>query len=373
MYVPDYPTFRCRWLATPATESSSLSDDRWIPSGRREVFAYAKSGLAAALSGLPSSGRGTALVPTFIPGGVVWAMKRAGFAVRYYPVNADLTLPAESIRERIAAVDPDVVLFVHYFGFVADGYSALAAAARSAGAVVVEDCARGLFGRAPDGALLGSTGDISLFCLHKTLPIPNGGLVRTRQTPLPTPSRSRRELRSALTAGVHRLSQLLGVRPTLTRPTVTVPTDCSLESVRPPPTGGPEYGIGPLSKRGLLRCDPLQIRTARRSRYDRLRASLVDIDGVEVLTPPSHEGACPYGVSISVADSRTRNRLYESLYRRHLPAQIFAWPYVRSVPANRDAEGGTALRSRMLVLPTHQQIPPAAVDRIADCVAGELS
>src|SRR5262245_42829462 len=52
---------------------------------------------------------------------------------------------------------------------------------------LVEDCALSLYSRDPSGRWLGSTGDLSIFCLYKTLPVPHGGVALGPALPTATP------------------------------------------------------------------------------------------------------------------------------------------------------------------------------------------
>ena len=49
--------------------------------------------------------------------------------------------------------------------------------------LLVEDCALSLLSE-PDGRPLGATGDFSVFCLYKTLPVPNGSVLVQNKMPL---------------------------------------------------------------------------------------------------------------------------------------------------------------------------------------------
>src|SRR5437879_1432817 len=67
---------------------------------------------------------------------------------------------------------------IHYAGFSQD-MEAARQLADSAGLPLVEDCALALLSRNGDKPL-GSYGDLSIFCLYKTLPVPNGGALLAR-------------------------------------------------------------------------------------------------------------------------------------------------------------------------------------------------
>ncbi len=365
--VPDAPRFRLRWLATTDVGYPPwLDDPEWIPSGDRRIYSRAKNGLKAVFNSIDTDG--TVFLPDYVPGGVAWAALAAGKDVRYYPVAADLTIPPNQFKTRLEAVDPDIVLFIHYFGFVDAAYPDLRMAAENAGIAVVEDCARGLFSRGPDGDLLGATGDFALFCLHKTIPAPNGGLVIDRQGVTPQPADNRREWRAVLRAAGASVLRAAGIRGDATIPTVDPSSHQSPTTVEPPDRS---LAPGAISRRALMQCDPAAVQSARFDRYRALRERLVDA-GATIITPTPPDGACPYGVGIMAPTEAARRDLYYVLHRRGLPGEVLTWPAVYRPEAIHDKDGALQLRRRLVVLPTHQQMPWSAIDRVVDCVCSQL-
>jgi len=340
-----------------------VTDPTWVPAGDKTVYTRIKSGFRAVLEGL--GGNGTILVPSYVPGGMVWAALVAGFDVRYYPVSADLTLPSEAVHARIRTLDPDVVLFIHYFGFGDEAYPELCEAAKDAGAVVVEDCARGLFSRDANGELLGATGDVALYCLHKTLPTPNGGLIVTRNVPLPTPHGVFSEKRDLVRLTGASVLSTLGVRAQRTPPVIEQSLNGEPSAFSSP--NGP-LEPGGLSRRALDQSDPLAVQKTRLRHYRTLRRRLEEVDSVEILTPPAPERASPYGIAMLAPDSAVRERLYTELYRQRLPSEVLTWPAVHRHDVVADYDGARTLRHRLLIVPTHQQLSENAVTRLADCI-----
>lgn len=364
--VPDAPRFRLRWLATRgATWPDWIEDDRWVPSGSWAVYTRVKNGLRAVLDDLDRDG--PVLLPSYAPGGVAWAALDAGFDVRYYPVSEDLSLPLDAVRGRFETVDPAVVVFIHFFGFVDHSFDELREAASDRGALVVEDCARGLFSRDDDGRLLGSTGDVALYCLHKTLPAPNGGLVVAGERDLPDPSGTRSERWTAVRCGCATALETAGLQLSYTTPVLE-------NGKHDPSTVAPSPELeapGGLSMRAIERSDPETVAEIRLSRYRDLRERLVEAD-VRVVTPAAGDGAVPYGVAI-LADSETqRTDLYAELYERRLPGQVLTWPPVHRHAEVSGHDGALALRRRLVVLPTHQQIPTSRIEDLADVTAEYL-
>lgn len=372
MFVPNSPRFRLadlRWR--PPAEPGWLDDDDWLPPGAHALYATAKTGLMAVLETWRTGGSPVAMLPEYLPPGVLQAFRRTDFEVRPYPVEADLTLPVDRVLAEIDDVEPDVVLLAHYFGFADPAYQAVVDGAKAVGARVVEDCARGLFGRDMDGHLLGSTGDAAIYSPHKTLPVPNGGIVVAPGTALPTPTRTVPESRDLAISAALSAFRLLG-RP---------PPDRSADRNRAEPiqtldsSGTPDLGawvwppaaVGYLSRCGLAETEPAAVQRARHSRYEALRSRLLSVDEVTVRSPEAHEGASPHGVVVTVDDgSAACDAAAAALRRRGLPIERFQWPLTIETAALDAFPGARALREELLVLPCHQQVPARAIEPMVD-------
>jgi len=364
--IPNHPRFRLRWLLRRRGSADWLSDPTWVPAGERAVYRSVKEGLREVLCGLDRSG--TVLLPAYVPGGLVATFLAAGFDVRYYPVESDLSVNADAVRDRLDAVDPVAVVFIHYLGFADENYPALRAAAKRRDALVIEDCARGLFSHDRNGALLGSTGDITLFSLYKTLPSPNGGLIVSATCSLPEPTGRRSEWRDLAGTVLGSLLERAGIQQRqLTR---TAVDDCQQyrETVGP---DGVRSKPGWVSERAFTHVTPATVQSTRYDRYCALRDRLVDA-GVTVVTPAAPPGSAPYGVGVLLDSEADRNRLLARLYRAHLPNEILTWPPAHRADALQRFAGAMALRRRLVIFPTHQQVPRSAIDRLANAVRAHV-
>ena len=134
----------------------------------------------------------------FPPGGEIifpaltfWVMPEMARQAGLTPVFADVdpvtfNVTASAIER---AMTPKTVAVVptHLWGLPCDMNEIAAVAARH-GLVVIEDCALSLFSAAPQGPL-GSFGEIGIFCLYKTLPLPHGGTLALNRSGLEVPPR----------------------------------------------------------------------------------------------------------------------------------------------------------------------------------------
>jgi len=84
--------------------------------------------------------KGTVLLPAYVPGGLVTTFLTAGFDVRYYPVESDLSIDPGRFRERLDTVGPAAVVFIHYLGFADENYPTLHTAASNRDSFIIEDC-----------------------------------------------------------------------------------------------------------------------------------------------------------------------------------------------------------------------------------------
>ena len=117
----------------------------------------------------------TVLAPDYNSGNEVLAMQAAGATIRYCPIGRDLRLDPAEVERQCERHNPDVLYVIHYAGWP-QPMSALADLCRRRSMRLVEDCALALLS-AHENRPLGSFGDWAVFCLYKTLPLPNGAVL----------------------------------------------------------------------------------------------------------------------------------------------------------------------------------------------------
>src|SRR5688572_32519735 len=124
----------------------------------------------------------TVLAPDYNSGNEILAMRAAGAQIQYCPVDREMQMRPERVEELCARHNPDLLYVIHYVGWP-QPMPALLDICRRRGMLLVEDCALSLLSETPGaaplrpGTPLGSFGDWSVFCLYKTLPLPNGALL----------------------------------------------------------------------------------------------------------------------------------------------------------------------------------------------------
>jgi dTDP-4-amino-4,6-dideoxygalactose transaminase len=317
------------------------------------------------------------LVPDYNSGNEVLALEAAGATLHYYSVGRDGQADPAEIERLCAVHHPDVLYVIHYLGWP-QPVRQLAALCRARGMWMVEDCALALLSDA-QAQPLGTFGHWSIFCLYKTLPLPNGAClvqnderleplerISLRQAGLPsllgqTAELMVRGLRSradGLGAAMQSMKRAAG-RAAGAMEVARAPVGdigFSLDDV--------DLAMSELSMRLLKRLDFEGIRQQRIANYRRLGAEL---DGsVHALHPELPEGVCPLFFPILVDDKPGVARL---LKRRGVDALQFwnhgaAMNRVGSSPATR------FLRERVLGLPIHQDLTARHVEYVAEQVRG---
>ncbi len=149
---------------------------------RREALFYAsaRDAMRDLLAHTASAQRGV-LLPAFIGwspnegSGVLDPVRESGVPSDFYEVRADLTLDLDDLRRRLENGRHGIVVVIHYYGRTDPSLDAARALADEHGALLVEDLAHGFYSAATGGRA-GTQGDVSLFSLHKMLPVPDGGM-----------------------------------------------------------------------------------------------------------------------------------------------------------------------------------------------------
>jgi len=315
------------------------------------------------------------LAPDYNSGNEVLAMQAAGATLKYFPVGRDMQLDPLEVERLCERHRPDVLYVIHYAGWP-QPMAPLVDLCRRWGMLLVEDCALALLSDV-DGRPLGSFGDWSIFCLYKTLPLPNGAALVQNSGRLDaldrlalrrpsTPSvvgrtaelmvqrlRSRSDAAGSLLQrvkrGLGRAANAMEVR----RANVG-DIGFNLEDV--------DLAISALSERVLARLDFDAIRRRRAQNFRRLarrlagRATLVHTD--------LPDGVCPLFLPILVPD---KHAAATALQARGVDALEF-WNDAVDVPGGERSDTERFLRAHVLELPIHQDLTDRHLDFVAEQV-----
>ncbi len=313
----------------------------------------------------------TVLAPDYNSGSEVLAMQAAGAVIRRYPIGLDMQLDPREVERLCGIYKPDLLYVIHYLGWP-QPMTPLADLCRRRGMLLIEDCALALFSEL-DGCPLGSFGQWSIFCLYKTLPLPNGAVLVENGSSLA--SLEQVALRRAGTASVlGRIAELivLGIRGRAERPGRMlhglkrgIGRLTRALGIHAAPVGDIGFDLADadlsISALSMHLLERLDFATIRRRRIDnfQLLAKLVD-DRVTTVKRDLPDGVCPLFFPILVPNKRAA---VETLGKLGIETIEF-WndsvgPWEEMSPAAR------FLHAHVLELPIHQDLRPADVAYMA--------
>jgi dTDP-4-amino-4,6-dideoxygalactose transaminase len=319
------------------------------------------------------------LAPDYNSGNEVLAMRAAGATVRYCPIGRDLRLDPAEVERQCARHQPDVLYVIHYAGWP-QPMAALADLCRRRKMTLVEDCALALL--SADGSQpLGTFGHWSVFCLYKTLPLPNGAvLVQNTEDRVIEQTLDEMPLRSpGARSAVGRTAELMVQRlrsradrlgSALDRMKRGAGRAATALNVRGPNVGDIGFEIddvdlamSSVSIHVLRRLDLAAIRARRIANYrelaDRLRGSITAV----FATLP--DGVCPLFFPVLVPNKREAAL---ALQARGVDALEF-WNDRVELHGCEPGAAEPFLHAHVLELPVHQDLTARHLDHMVRQVA----
>jgi dTDP-4-amino-4,6-dideoxygalactose transaminase len=317
----------------------------------------------------------TVLAPDYNSGNEILAIRAAGARIEYCPVDGQMQLDPDTVERLCALHKPDLLYVIHYIGWP-QPMPALLDICRRRSVVMVEDCALSLLSDTSEGPL-GSFGDWSVFCLYKTLPLPNGALLVQNRAKLETLERL--QLRQAGSASVlGRTAELLvqRIRGRASRVGAALQIvkrgmgrAAGALEVRRANVGDNGFALDEVdlamsgvSARLLERLDFGDIRRRRVDNYRRLDSLLAPT--VPRVFSELPDGVCPLFFPILVRDKAAAARM---LQHRGVDALEF---WNESMESGREmGPHALFLRKHVLELPIHQDLGPRHLAHIAEEVS----
>jgi perosamine synthetase len=316
------------------------------------------------------------LVPAYHHGVELETLLAGGVKPVFFRVDEQMRCDFDDAREK-AKQGVAALYVIHYAGFAQD-MAAARQLANELGVPVVEDCALALLSR--DGEKpLGSFGDVSVFCLYKTLPVPNGGALLARGeyarkldslppvVPPPIPSTashlvgsllSNLELRTGDAGRRARQAMRDAGRWLVSRANVER-VSTGTQHFNPDDV---HLGMSAASHLVLRNQDFAAIVERRRRNYFLLYAMLRDI--APPVTGELKPGICPLFYPMPVDDKASA---MARLLARGVETVDFWRVRHPAVPGGLFPEVDR-LRERVLELPVHQDLSPADAEHVASCV-----
>jgi dTDP-4-amino-4,6-dideoxygalactose transaminase len=367
MYVSSWPGLGLR-------EFFPSRSNRHLPyplsAAKKSSFYVARSGIYHLFRALRLKREELVLAPDYYSGNEIGAIQAAGASIAHYPILRNLELDLDALTRLAKDLRPRVIYVIHYLGWP-QPMAEIQAICREHGSILIEDCALSMLSETASKPL-GSFGDYSVFCLYKTLPVPNGGLLVQNNHALPELDGVEMESCPPMGA-VGRSAELVlealrsrsnGIGKALFGAKQAAGRMLRAARVRHVPVGDIGWNIGnvnvamsSLSKTIMASLDYEQIRARRRKNFLLMREFLQG--RVMMLREDLPEGACPLFFPILVKD---KHATAQFLWDRSVGAVEF-W----NDPQNNPRIGREArhLRSHVLELPIHQDVTPSQVEYVA--------
>jgi len=370
MYVSSWPVLSFRELFPKPSEQPLPYP---LNASHRHSFCLARSGIYHLFRNLELRPDETVLAPDYYSGNEIAAIQAAGGTLAHYPIGRNFE-PDLAVLERMAKeLRPRVIYVIHYLGWP-QPIEEIKAICNRYGSILVEDCALAMLSQS-GGRPLGATGDYSVFCLYKTLPVPNGGLL-VRNTsnvpviggvtlkacsPMDCAGRSTELLLEALRSRCNAIgAALFAIKRAIGRSLRAA----SFQPVKVGDIGwnaaNVNVAMSPLSDRVMTGLDYAAIRDRRRSNFELMREKLRG--RVTVVREDLRDGVCPLFFPILV---KNKWAIAQALRNRGIGAVEF-WNDPQSNPSIGPA--ARFLRAHVLELPIHQGVTESQVEYIADHV-----
>ena len=312
------------------------------------------------------------LVPDYHHGNEVRAIRAAGVNIRFYRIDRNLEPDMEQV-ERLCTPNARALYVIHFLGWP-QPIERLAAICKKRGMLLIEDCALSLLSES-NGRHLGNFGDYSIYCLYKTLPVPNGGLLVQNDNIIPEVTRLK--LRSCNVASVASRSVDLTLEwlqsrsngfgkslALLKRAFGTMSNTFGIERLPIGNTGfdvaHAQVGASALTNLLLKRFDYQQIRQQRRANYRYMTDKLAG--KATLLRTDLPEGVCPLFFPILVPE---KHATAQALWQHGIGAVEF-WNAGDPEVKEDQCPDSTFLRNHVLELPIHQDITPSQMDYMAN-------
>jgi hypothetical protein len=340
-------------------------------------FYRARNAIYHLFRNLPSKHeRLTVIAPDYFSGNEVLAIQAAGAAIHYAHVDRCMQLDPAEIERLFERHHPDALFVIHYLGW-AQPIQALAALCRRHGVVLVEDCALSLLSES-GGQPLGTFGDYAVFCLYKSVPVPNGALLVANASS-PQPLAGTRLRAAGPPSVLGRIAELLALRLRSRSESVGTALHAAKRRVGRgvralkidrAPVGDIGFDMGQvdLAMSGVSSrlLDRLDFAAIRRRRIENFNALGQQIDGHATRVHRDlSAGVCPLSFPILVSD---KHAAATALQQRGIEA-IEMWNESIEVEAGDMSEDVRFLRGHVLELPVHQDLTSRHISYVAQQVS----
>ncbi len=340
---------------------------------RGYYFYYARSGIYHLAGKLKELGFTEVLFPAYHHGNEVKAMLAGGSKLVYYNIHPNGDIDYDDLQNKINE-KTRVLYVIHYNGFP-QNLQKILELKKKYDFILIEDVALSLFSTY-NGKYLGEFGEAGIFCLYKTFPIPNGGMlvindpkldIRVDVHPpqmLSTLSRlwglqlgwannkmsGFGEKLQKIKTGVGKIFQKMDMEPTAVM-------DSKFD------TSKTDWGMSGISQFIINRSDVNNLVAKRRRNYQHYLKRIKET-GLNIRPMMDHlpEGAVPLFFLVLTDDRET---LFRKMWEAGVETSRFWRVWQPDVPVHQFPEIDE-LRQKVLELPVHQSVTLKQIDYIIE-------
>jgi dTDP-4-amino-4,6-dideoxygalactose transaminase len=386
-YISGKPTFYLKQILPKGREKLSvfpLAQNRWY------YFFSSRYALAAGIKALGIDPNDTILLPSYNCGAEIDPILHLGLRPVFYNINKKLVVDFEDLFRKITR-GVKAILVTHFLGFP-EPINEIKKICVERNLFLIEDCAHALLST-HNGNPLGSYGDVSIFSLLKTLPVPNGGVLVINNKNISynhSPEkpnffatsyyaaellkyRTRSNGNSIKENSLNFLSDgfyflmsfvrlmLIGFRKYFNPKGLYLVKPDSyffVEALR-------SWGISSLSKRIIERTNFEQIKIVRRRNFEYLLNHFLKNERGILPFMKLPPGVCPLFFPIIIESAEERDRLYRTLKSRGVITHPWWDKFHPEVPWDEFPDA-VHLKTRLFGLPIHQDLILKDLDHVID-------
>jgi perosamine synthetase len=366
-------------------KQSRRSVKTWFDSGDVYYLHMARTGIRFIPELLGLEQGSEILVPSYNCGAEIDPLIKYGIKIVPYRIDRSCNADIYDISNRITH-KTKAIYVTHYFGFP-QKIDAIMNVCKQHILYLIEDCALSLFSRSAERKL-GSFGDVSIFSLIKSLPVPDGGVLMINNKELQNvnwhmyPPEKLRILRgllplikSTVLKGILKINALKPLylfimKLDSKRKISHIRNDVS-DSKNKTILSPEQYYDGNLSNRKMSSVAKYLLNTfdvddiiMRRRRNFNLFQSLITNCDIEPLFKELPEGVCPLCFPMF---SKNRNYLQIKLYERNIYTDTWWDGYHKSIDWDCYPDA-CYLKENILTLPIHEGLD----DQDIACIAENL-
>lgn len=239
--------------------------------------------------------------------GIFDSVKNAGVDFDFYGLGLYLDIDFEHLKEQVLKDKNQLVLLVHYFGFIDVNYKKITTWLMENEVAFVEDCAHAWLSDLIGGRC-GRNGLYSFYSLHKMLPVKAGGI---------------------------------------------------LVENNPHADNNTEKNVF-----FDLSYDLYAIYEIRRVNYKYLASKLIDVEGLEVIYKTLEEGICPQTLPV-IVKSYDRTRLYHEMNEKGFGMVSLYHTMIRELN-NSPFDSASILSRKIINFPIHQDVSTTDMDMMVE-------